>query len=109
MDVAHRDDLAGVLRVDDRCPARHRHHVVGQQRPQGEVFDASGVGHHAGLGSPDELVVGQPALVGVKFPPGFQSDRMQATLGVGELHAVTHDERPSLGLGATCALCGHGG
>ena len=39
-DVGLREDLRGILRVDDRGAARHRHDEVAEQRTQGEVLDA---------------------------------------------------------------------
>ena len=43
-DVGHRDDLGGVLGVDDRRAARHRDHELAQQRPEDEVLAAGGRG-----------------------------------------------------------------
>ena len=43
-DVGHRDDLGGVLGVDDRGAARHRDHELAEQRPEDEVLAARGRG-----------------------------------------------------------------
>ena len=56
-DVGHRDDLGGVLGVDDGGAAWHRHDEVGEQRPQHEVLDAAGRRHHDAVGPPDQRVV----------------------------------------------------
>ena len=69
-DVGHRHDLGRVLGVDHGRPARHRHHVVGEQRTQREVLGAGRVGHDRPVGRADEVVVGEPAGVGVELAPG---------------------------------------
>ena len=66
-DVGHRDDLGRVLGVDDGGAARHRHHVVGQQRAQGEVLDARGVRDDRAVGLADEVVVREQPAVGVEL------------------------------------------
>ena len=66
-DVGHRDDLAGVLGVDHGGAARHRQHVVGEQRAQREVLDAGGVADRRAVGRADEVVVGEVAAVGVEL------------------------------------------
>ena len=50
VDVAHRDDLGGVLGVDHGGAARHREHEVLQQRAQRLVADLGGVLHDGPLG-----------------------------------------------------------
>ena len=94
-DVAHGDDLAGVLRVHDRCPARHRQHVVRVQRAQREVLDATGAAHHDALGRADEVVVRDRALVGVEVLAGFEHDGVHAALGVRQLHPLPRPQQPS--------------
>jgi hypothetical protein len=42
-DVGHGHDLAGVLGIDHCRAARHREHVVAEQRTDREVLDAGGV------------------------------------------------------------------
>ena len=64
-DVGHRDDLRGVLGVDDGGAARHPQRVVGQQRPEGQVVGAAGGAEHGALGAADDLVVRDRALVAV--------------------------------------------
>src|SRR5690606_36749627 len=103
VDVGHADDLGGVPRVDYGGAARHGEHVVGQQRPQGEVLDLGGVGHDAALGLPDELLVLEVALVRVERATGLERDGVQAALGVGQLDLVAHAER------AAALLCTGGG
>ena len=48
-DVAEGEDLRGILRVDDRRAARHRHDEVRQQRPHREVLVAVAAVHDAGI------------------------------------------------------------
>ncbi len=49
-DVGLRNDLRGVLRVDDGGTARHGHHEVGEPRSHREVLEAVGAGQHARVG-----------------------------------------------------------
>ncbi len=91
-DVGHRDDLSGILGIDDRRAPRHRHHVVREQRPQREVFDPGGVGHRRAVRAADEVVVAQAAAVGEELPAGFEGDRVHPTLGVGQLDAFADGE-----------------
>ena len=91
-DVAHRDDLAGVLGVDDGRAARHRQHVVGEQRAQREVRDARRVLHDDALAGPDEVGVPQVAPVGVERAVGVQRDGVQAPARVGQLDALADPE-----------------
>ena len=58
-DVAPVHDLRGVLRVDHRGAARHRQHVVGEQRPQRQVGGAGRGADHAAVGLADQVVVRQ--------------------------------------------------
>jgi hypothetical protein len=92
-DVGHGDDLSRILGIDDRGASGHRHDVVGQQGPQGEVFDPGGVLHRGPVRSTDEVIVGEVAAVGVELLTGGQGDGVQATPGVGELDALPHGER----------------
>ena len=92
-DVGLREDLRGILRVDDRGAARHRHHEVGQQRPQREVGPAVGGLDDGAVGLPDQHVVGEDAAVRVELLARFERDRVDAALGTGQLHAVAGDER----------------
>ena len=55
-DVALVHDLGGVLGVDDLCAARHRHHVIDEQRPQHEELVAAGGLDHTALRQPDDGV-----------------------------------------------------
>ena len=108
-DVGHRDDLAGVLGVDDRGAPRHRHHVVGEQGSQHEVLDARAVRHDRPVGAADDVVVGEAAVVGVELAAHLEGDRVQAALVVGQLDPVAHRERAAPGsrggaLGALGAL-----
>ena len=92
-DVALVHDLGGVLRVDHLRAARHRHHVVDQQRPQHQERVAVGGLDHAALRQPDHGVVGDRAAVGVELAAGGEHHRVVPTLGVGELDAITDGER----------------
>ncbi len=65
--VALVHDLRGVLGVDHLGAARHRQHVVDQQRTQHQERVAVGGLHHAALGQPDHDVVGDGAAVGVEL------------------------------------------
>ena len=95
--VAPHEDLRGVLRVDDLRAARHRQHVVGQQRAQREVGRADRGHDDAALGLADQVVVGQPAAVGVVLPACLQGQGVAAALGVGELDAVAGAEGATAG------------
>ena len=94
-DVGLREDLRGILRVDDRGAARHRHDEVAQERPEREVLVAAAVGDDRAVGLADELGVLEHAVVGVQLAVGAQRDRVQAALGAGELDAVSDAEGPA--------------
>ena len=96
-DVALVHDLRGVLRVDHLRAARHRQHVVDQQRPQHQELIAVGRLDHAALRLPDHRVVRDRAAVGVELAAGAEHHRVVPALGVGELHAITDDERTGSG------------
>ena len=98
--VGHRDDLAGVLGVDHGGAARHRHHVVGQQRAQREVLDPRGVRDRRAVRHPDQVVVVEVPAVGVELLPGAQRDRVHPALRVGELDALARGEGAAPQLGA---------
>ncbi len=95
VDVRHRDDLPGVLGVDDGRTTRHRQDVVGQQRPQREVRDVARAHDDGALGRADEVVVPEVAPVRVEGCARRQGDRVQPSAGVGELDAVPDPERPA--------------
>jgi hypothetical protein len=88
VDVRHRDDLRGVLRVDDGGAARHRQDVVGQQRAQRQVVHAPGGAHDAALGLADQRVVVEVALVRVELLAWGERERVVPALGVGQLDQV---------------------
>lgn len=94
-DVAHGDDLRGVLGVDHLSAAWHGEHVVRQQWAQREERGAAtGGGHHAAVGQADQRVVRQDAPMGVELLARLQGHRVHPPLGVGQLHPVTGLERP---------------
>jgi hypothetical protein len=86
-------DLRGVLRVDHLRAARHRHHVVDEQRAQHEELVAAGGPDHAALGQPDHGVERDHTAMGVKLAAGCKLHRVVPALGVGELHAIADFER----------------
>jgi hypothetical protein len=92
--------VRGILRVDDRRPARHGQHEVAQQRPQGEVGRAARRRDDQPLGRTDQLVVTDDAAMGVELATHLQRDGVPALLRVGELDPVTRAERPAPLLGA---------
>ena len=92
-DVGLGEDLRGILRVDDRGAARHRHDEVAQQRAQREVLVAGAVGDDRAVGLADEGGVLQHAVVGVQLAVLAEGDGVQAALGPGQLHAVADAER----------------
>ena len=93
-DVGHVHDLAGVLGIDHRRAARHRQHVVGEQRAAARGRSTPPVVvTTVPSGLPDQRVVGDRALVGVELLAGDQGDRVHPALGVGELDPVAHGER----------------
>ena len=65
-DVGERDDLGGVLRVDDRGAARHRDDELREQRPEDEVLAAGRRGDREALLAADQVVVRHAAAVGVE-------------------------------------------
>ena len=92
-DVTLVHDLRGVLRVDHLRTARHREHVIHQQRAQHQELVAVGGLDHAALGLPDHRVVRDCAAVGVELAAGTEQHRVVPAFGVGELHSITDDER----------------
>ena len=94
-----REDFADIAKGNARAffgldhPAWHRHDVVGQQWPQGEVLDPSRVADDGPVGCTDEVVVGQPPAVGVELAPGLEGDRVQPALRVGQLDPLPLGER----------------
>ena len=94
-DVGHRHDLRGVLGVDDRGAARHRDHELAEQRAEDEVLAAGGRGQREALVAADDVVVGEPAAVGVEGLPRLQADVVPPALGVGEADPLPGLERPA--------------
>ena len=92
-DVALVHDLGGVLGIDHLRTARHRHHVVDQQRAEHQKECPVAGFDDAALLQPDEGVVGDRAAMGVKLTARGQFDRVMAALGVGELDALADGER----------------
>ena len=92
-DVGEGDDLRRVLRVDDGGAARHRQHVVRQQRPEGDVRRPPDRRDDAALRPADQLVVGDNASMGVELLAGDELDRVHPPLRVGQLHEITRRER----------------
>jgi hypothetical protein len=86
-------DLGGVLRVDDLRAARHGHHVVNQQRSQHQKRFAVGGFDDAALGQADHRVVRDGPAVRVEFAARREQHRVVPAFGVGELNAITDDER----------------
>ena len=95
-DVGLLEDLAGILRVDDRGAARHRHDEVAEQGPEREVGVAVAALHHRAVGRADQHVVLEQSAMGVEHLAGLQGDGVQPTLGPGELDAVARDEGAAL-------------
>ncbi len=109
-DVGHRDDLTGVLGVDDRGPAGHRQDVVGQQRPQRDVGGTARARDDLPLGRADQRVVREVPAVRVEGRAGLQRDGVQPALEVGELDLVAGAERPAPQVGTgRRGGGGHGG
>ncbi|MPN18450.1 hypothetical protein SDC9_165810 [bioreactor metagenome] len=98
-DVGAHQDLRGVLGVDHRCLARHRDHVFVQQRPEDQVLQATDRGDHHTFGLPDDVVVRQPALGGVKGLARLQQQRLAVSLGVGERDPLAGAQRPGVDAG----------
>ena len=94
-DVGEGQDLPRVLGVDHGGAAGHGQDVVGEQGAQREVGDVSRGADNAALGSADQLVVREGTLVGVEVLPGFERERVVASLGVGELDLVPDLEGPA--------------
>ena len=94
-DVGEGQDLPRVLGVDHGGAAGHGQDVVGEQGAQREVGDVSRGADNTALGSADQLVVREGTLVGVEVLPGFERERVVASLGVGELDLVPDLEGPA--------------
>ncbi|SIM73234.1 Uncharacterised protein [Mycobacteroides abscessus subsp. abscessus] len=92
-DVTVVHDLRGVFRVDHLSTARHRQHIVEQQRTQHQKLVAVGGFHHAALGYTDHLVVHDGPTMCVELLAGLEHHRVVTPLGVGQLHAIADDER----------------
>ena len=95
-DVGERDDLRGVLRVDHRGAARHRHHELGQQRPEHEVLAAGGGGDGEALVTADQLVVVEVPLVGEEALARDQLEVVPPTLLVGQAHPLALAQRAAV-------------
>ncbi len=108
-DVGQPDDRGGVLRVDDRRPARHRQHEVAQQRAQHEVGHARVEVTTIPSGCPMRSSWSTRALVGVELLARRQRDGVHPPLGVGQLDQVARAERaaPVVGAGGG-GVRGHG-
>ena len=92
---AEGEDLPRVLGVDHGGAAGHGQDVVGEQGAQREVGDVSRGADNTALGGTDQLVVREGTLVGVEVLPGFERERVVASLGVGELDLVPDLEGPA--------------
>ena len=91
-----RDD-AGVFGVDDRRAPWHRHDVVHLQWTQ-DLKLAPLVGDDdLAIGGPDDVVVVEPAPVGLEAPTAHQDDLVETALGVAHLDAIALGERASAG------------
>ena len=100
-DVGQRDDLAGVLGVDHRGPARHRQHEVGQQRPQREVGRRPPVEvTTTPSGPPISSSCSTDPLWVWNALPGARVMVCMPALRVGELDPVAGAERPAAVVGA---------
>ena len=88
VDVGQRDDLGGVLGVDDGRAARHRDDELGEQRPEDEVLPAGRRGEREALLAADHLVVVEVALVGEEALAGDQLEVVLAALLVDQPHPL---------------------
>ena len=97
VDVGHRDDVGGVLGVDDRGAARHRDDVLRQQRPEHLVLAAERRLEDDALGAADDVVVAELALLGRELRAGDELDVVLAALGVAEPYPLPLLQRPAAG------------
>ena len=109
-DVGQREDLRRILRVDDRRAAGHRHHEVGEQRPQREVGVAVGGLHDAAVGRRRSARRGTGCRGGCGTPcPASSVMVLRRPFGTGQLHPVTCDERAATACAArSCRGSGAG-
>ncbi len=114
-DVGERDDLGGVLGVDDRGAARHRDDELREQRPEAEVLAARGRRDGEALLAADQLVVLDVAAVGEEALAGHELEVVPATLLVDQPDPLTDAQRsavdagPGLGGHVRCLLGVGGG
>ena len=111
-DVGERDDLRGVLGVDDGRAARHRDHELREQRSEAEVLPARGGDDREALLAADQLVVLDVAAVGEEPLAGHQLEVVPAALLVDQPDPLALAQRaavdagPGLG-GDVRTLLGH--
>ena len=99
-EIGIREDLACILGIDDGGAARHRHDVVGEQRPDREIVDPRRAPHRRAVGGTDEVRMPDEPPVRVELLPVLEGDGVQPALGVGQLHPITGSERsaPQVGI-----------
>ena len=95
-DVADRENSRRVFRVDDRCPPWHRHDEIVEKRAERQILVTGGAEHHARIRLPDHRIVRHHPAMRVEHRTRFESDRVEAALGAGELHSVAGAEGSAL-------------
>ena len=103
-DIAHVGDDAGILRIDDRSAARHRHDVVDLERTQDLELAAFFRDDHLAVGTPNDIVMVESATVGLETTAADENHLVKASLGVANLNAVALGKDASAG--GLAKVCG---
>ena len=108
-DVGERDDLRGVLGIDDGGATGHGDDELRQERAEDEVLPASGRRDGEALLAADQLVVLEVPAVGEEAFPGLEADVVAATLAVGQADPLAGFERAAMnpGEGLGCDVVEH--
>ena len=93
--VAHSDDLSGVLGVDHLCTTGHGQHVVGQERAQQEQLVARIGLDDAALVHADDVSMAERAAHGLEVAVGVEQKGVLTALSVGDLDALAVAEGPT--------------
>src|ERR1019366_8863834 len=94
------EDGAEVLRVNDLGAARHLEHDVGEGGAQHHEAAARRRPDRGSLGTPDHVIVGDDAGMGVEERAGMQRHEISPLLGVDQQYALSGRQgaRESVGL-----------
>src|SRR4029453_136014 len=93
--ICHGDNLAGILRIDDRRATRHGQDEVREEGTQRLVLLPDVIADYRTINLADYFVVVQEPAVGMKSSPHLKRDGVHPATLVGELHPLAHAERPT--------------